>query len=98
MQRWLWFVPVGLATVLGALLAFRYGWIAATMTETDVINAIATRYVIEDGGADARTTDCVGLAGQVQGAWITVRCAGFVYHVNRFGLLIDSSMPIRPVI
>jgi hypothetical protein len=94
----MWFVPLGLATLVGALLAFRFGWIVATITETDVITSIAQRYVTEDGSADARTTDCVGLAGQVQGAWITVRCAGFVYHVNRFGHLIDPSMPERPAI
>ena len=89
----MWFVPLGLATLVGALLAFRYGWIAATITETDVITSVAQRYVAEDGGADARITDCVGLAGQVSGAWITVRCGALVYHVDRFGRLIDARMP-----
>ena len=90
MPRWVWFVPLGLATLIGALLAFRYGWIAATITETDVINAFALRYVTEDGGNDAQISDCVGLAGQIEGAWITVRCGAFSYHVNGFGTLIST--------
>ena len=90
MPRWGWFVPLGLATLVGALLAFREGWIYATITETDVINAMATRYVSEDGGPDAAFSDCVGLAGQVDGAWITVRCGDTFYHVNRRGRLIST--------
>ncbi|MFP7570810.1 hypothetical protein [Marivita sp. S2033] len=98
MPRWLWFVPLGLATVFGALMAFRYGWIAATITETDVIEAMAHRYATQDGGPDARASDCVGLAGQVDGAWITVRCADTAYHVSRLGRLISVSMPQGPAI
>ena len=90
MPRWVWWVPLVGATLIGALLAFRYGWIAATITETDVINAMANRYLTQDGGAEAQVTDCVGLAGQMDGAWITVRCGAFSYHVNRFGRLIST--------
>lgn len=90
MPRWVWWVPLGLATLVGALVAFRYGWIAATITETDVINSMATRYVTQDGGEGARPGDCVGLSGQVAGAWITVRCKDHVYHVSRFGRLIST--------
>ena len=88
MARWVWWVPLGLATLIGALLAFRYGWIAATITETDVINAMAHRYVTRDGNEDAQIGDCVGLAGQIDGAWITVQCGDVAYHVDRFGRLI----------
>lgn len=90
MPGWVWWVPLGLATLVGALVAFRYGWIAATITETDVINAMATRYITQDGGPDAKVTDCVGLQGQVDGAWITVRCGPFFYHVNAFGGLMST--------
>lgn len=90
MPHWVWWVPLGLATLVGALVAFRYGWIAATITETDVINAMANRYVTQDGGPGARAGDCVGLAGQVANAWLTVRCGDTVYHVNRFGRLIST--------
>ncbi len=91
MGRLVWWVPLGLATLVGALLAFRYGWIAATITETDVINAMATRYVTQDGGPGASSRDCVGLAGQIEGAWITVRCGDFAYHVNRFGRVMATN-------
>ncbi|MCL3882778.1 hypothetical protein [Marivita sp. GX14005] len=90
--HWIWFLPLALATVLGALLAFRYGWIAATLTESDVIDTMSRRYVTEDGGA--RQSDCTGLPGQVRGAWITVRCGALSYHVNRFGGVI-STEPVR---
>ena len=90
MPHWVWWVPLGLATLVGALVAFRYGWIAATITETDVINAMANRYVTQDGGSGASAGDCVGLAGQVAHAWLTVRCGDTVYHVNRFGRLIST--------
>ncbi|OSQ52029.1 hypothetical protein [Marivita geojedonensis] len=96
MPGWVWFVPLGLATLVGALLAFRYGWIAATITETDVINAIATRYVTQDGGSTAQVGDCVGLAGQVEGAWITVKCNDLVYHVTRFGRLMSTEGQTLP--
>lgn len=93
MPRWGWFVPLGLATLVGALLAFRTGWIAATISETDVITAFSQRYVQQDGGPDAGLDDCVGLAGQIEGAWITVRCADIQYHVNRLGRLISTDTP-----
>ncbi len=91
MLRWLWWVPLGLLTVVGALLAFRMGWIAATITETDVITGFSQRYVDQDGGPGAQITDCVGLVGQVDGAWITVRCGAIDYHVSRFGRLIEQT-------
>ena len=87
MPHWVWFAPLGLVTLVGALLAFRYGWIAATITETDVITSFAQRYVLDDGGPDAQVSDCVGRPGQVEGAWITVQCRDMMYHVNRFGSL-----------
>jgi hypothetical protein len=87
---WVWWVPLGLATLIGALVAFRYGWIAATITETDVINAFAQRYVTQDGGEGARRSDCVGLPGQIDGAWMTVQCGTVSYHVNGIGALIST--------
>jgi len=99
MPRWVWFVPLGLATLIGALLAFRYGWIAATITETDVINVFALRYITEDGGPDAQASDCIAVPGQIDGAWITVRCGDFTYHANRFGSLMSTdTAPGQPAI
>ena len=92
-------MPLGLATLVGALIAFRYGWIAVTITETDVINAVANRYVTNDGGEHARAGDCVGLSGQIAGAWITVQCGPKTYHVNQFGTVISTETTVaRPSI
>lgn len=80
-------------------MAFRYGWIAVTLTETDVINAVAQRYITQDGGADARASDCVGVPGQIAGAWITVQCGALLYHVNQFGSVISTDPVVaRPSI
>ena len=37
MPGWLWFAPLGALVVALGAWAFRLGWIAATITETDVI-------------------------------------------------------------
>ncbi|WP_229884273.1 hypothetical protein [Roseobacter sp. MH60115] len=92
MPRWLWFTPLALLVVAVAIWAFRLGWIAVTISETDVINTYAQRY-LEEAGATARLTDCTGLPGTGEGVWIIVRCvrAGqrFDYPVDRFGRLLD---------
>ncbi|MDU8910533.1 hypothetical protein [Aestuariicoccus sp. MJ-SS9] len=87
--RWIWFAPVALITLLGAVLAFRLGWIRAHLTETDVIEAYAARY-LDRAGAGARASDCVAYPAQGQGLWLIVACtdpsgAGWRYGVNRFG-------------
>lgn len=93
MPRWLWWTPLGLLTVGVALMGLRWGWVAATISETDVINRYAERYVQERGGG-AAMTDCVAMPGRAdQGIWLVVRCAApdtdsaFEYHVDRFGRL-----------
>jgi hypothetical protein len=90
MPRWFWFVPFGLLTLAGALYAFRLGWIAATITETDVINAYALEY-LQTAGPDARATDCVARPGAQRGVWLVVSCGEaprYDYPVDRFGRLI----------
>ena len=80
-------------TVVAGLLVFRQGWIVAHMTETDVINHYAARYVTDHGG---RISDCVAVPGRAPGVWIEVRCGlGVVYPVDRTGRLIlpDTSGP-----
>lgn len=92
MPRWLWFTPLALLLVAVAIWAFRLGWIAVTISETDVITTYAQRY-LEEVGATARLIDCTGLPGTGQGVWIIVRCvrAGqrFDYPVDRLGRLLD---------
>jgi hypothetical protein len=93
MPRWLWWTPLALLTLVAVLLVFRQGWIAAHMTETDVINHYATRYVADHGG---RISDCVAVPGRAAGIWIEVRCgAKVIYPVDRTGRLVlpDLSGP-----
>lgn len=95
--RWLWFLPLAMATVLGGLWAFRLGWVAATITETDVINAFAQQY-LETEGPPAKPTDCVARPGATPGVWIIVTCQSargmrYDYAVNRFGTLLQRDVP-----
>ncbi|WP_299962780.1 hypothetical protein [uncultured Roseobacter sp.] len=99
MPRWLWFAPLAVVVLGGAGWAFRWGWILATITETDVITTYAQRYLTE-GGAGARLTDCVAVPGQGEGVWIVVRCARsgvrFDYPADRFGRLLIIPQPSDP--
>lgn len=96
MPRWVWFAPLAILILAGAVWAFRWGWIAATITETDVINTYTQRYLAE-GGATARLTDCTAVPGQQTGVWIVVRCLGtearYDYPVDRFGRLVSVPVP-----
>ena len=89
MPRWLWFAPLVLLLVLSGVWAFRLGWIAATISETDVIAAFAARYVAAQG-SPAQATDCSAQPGQARGVWIVVTCGApgagsVVYAVDRLG-------------
>ena len=93
MPRWLWWAPLGILVLTFALIGLRIGWIAATMTETDVINRFAAQYIAEQGGT-AALSDCVAYPADDQpGIWLVVRCtpqgglepSAYLYHVNRFG-------------
>jgi hypothetical protein len=105
MPRWLWWAPLGLLTLWAAVHFFRMGWIALRMTETDVINSFATRYLESrhrDGtAAGARATDCVAYPGEDRGIWLVISCGPtpydphrhYEYNVNRFGGLEYGSGP-----
>lgn len=92
MPRWLWWLPLGVLTLVAGLLMFRQGWLAAHMTETDVINHYAARYVAEHGG-DLR--DCVAVPGRAA-VWIEVRCGKVIYPVDRAGRLVVVTPPVGP--
>lgn len=99
-MRAFWWVPLCAATVALAAVGLRYGWIAARVTETDVITHYARKYV-SDHGAGAAPTDCVARPGRGW-VWIELSCAPqavlgiYVYRVNRFGRLIDAQRPVPP--
>lgn len=93
MPRWVWFAPLAaLAVAIGAW-AFRWGWIAATLTETDVITTYSARY-LEERGEGARLTDCTAQPGALEPVWILVTCVDqdqtrYDYPVDRFGRLLQ---------
>ncbi|KIN61426.1 hypothetical protein Z945_2418 [Sulfitobacter noctilucae] len=93
MPRWLWWMPLVVLTVVAGLLAYRQGYVAAQITETDVINHYAAIYVAE-GPEGARVTDCAAVPGQEEGVWLVVNCGGAAhivqYRVDRFGRLIEG--------
>lgn len=90
--RLLWWLPLGLFGLFWAILGLRYGWVAATMTETDVIKRYAERYV-EAAGDGAALSDCHAYPGEgLPGIWLVVRCAppqsagpNHLFFVNRLG-------------
>lgn len=101
MPRWLWFMPLGALMVALGVWGFRLGWIAATITETDVIDAYTARY-LEAQGPDARATDCSAQPGQDAAVWIIVSCVTrgaerIDYPVDRMGRLLHLSPPaVKP--
>lgn len=95
MPRWLWWMPLTGLVLLGAVMAFRLGWIAVHLTETAAIEAYAERYQRAVG--QTGVPDCVAWPGS--GVWLVIRCgqgeAAREYHVNRFGGLLREGRP-RP--
>jgi len=99
MPRWLWWMPLGVLTVVAGLFVFRQGYVVAHITETDVINHYAALYV-EAGPEGARVTDCAARPGVAAGVWLVVNCGGTAhivqYRVDRFGRLVDGDAPQGP--
>lgn len=99
MPRWLWWMPLVVLTVFAGLLVFRQGYVAANITETDVINHYAAIYVAE-GPEGAKVTDCAARPGTADGVWLVVSCGGAAhlvqYPVDRLGRLVDPVAPEGP--
>lgn len=96
MRSWILWGPLAIITLLGAGMVFRASWKAANLTETDVINAYADRYVAEVAGRASRS-DCAAVPGQ-GAVWLIVRCGSGdtarTYPVDRSGALVD--LPREP--
>lgn len=94
-------MPLVLLGLCLGVIGLRFGWQAAKITETDVINRYAAHYVDQTGGD---LTDCAASpAVEMAGVWLIVRCASpdlgtsARYLVNRFGSLIAPiDMPKVP--
>jgi len=100
MPRWLWFLPVGLLTLVVAYTGVKLGIERAHVTESDVITYYADQYLADHAqviGAGATLTDCVGLPGTVGQVWVEVRCtppggeAAFLYGAARSGALLYAA-------
>lgn len=90
MPRWVWFAPFGILVIVLALWGFRWGWVAATISETDVIESWTAHYLAQTPGG--RATDCTGQPGQQPNIWILVSCIHadgqrIDFPVDRFGRL-----------
>ncbi len=97
MPGFLWFAPLGSLVVALAVWGFRLGWIAATITETDVIELWTAQYVT--GQAGARRSDCSAKPGRQEQVWILVTCVHadgrrFDYPVDRLGRLVTLQAPV----
>ena len=101
MPRWVWFAPLAALGVAVAAWAFRWGWIAVTLTETDVITKYTALY-LQESGSGARLTDCTAQPGAVGPVWILVTCVTkdqtrYDYPVDRFGRLLHIEVQPAPM-
>lgn len=93
MPRFLWFAPLGVFVALLGVWAFRQGWIAATISETDVIEAWTAHYMAREPGA--RQGDCSAKPGHGTDVWILVTCVNsdgrrFFFPTDRLGRLVPT--------
>lgn len=86
--RWPRVLPLVALTALAAIGFYRLGQQRAGLTETDVIEAVAKRYVGEAGAGAARA-DCAARPSDDAGIWLVVTCTGpegrFRYAVSPLG-------------
>ncbi len=97
--RWLYWMPLAVVTICGALWLFRLGWIAAHVDESALLDHYARLYVAETGGG-ARRSDCVGRPGQDPAVRLVISCTGTdgtrrVYAIGRFGGLLEQTSASR---
>lgn len=98
MPRFLWFAPLAALVLALAVWSFRMGWIVATISETDVIEAWTAHYVAETDGA--RRSDCSAQPGAQKQVWILVTCKHsdgrrFDYPADRMGKLVQLPEPVQ---
>lgn len=98
MRRAAYWAPfVGLMAVI-AVYAWSEGQKAANLTESDVIEAMAARY-LASAGPDARRTDCVARPSSEN--WLVVTCSrdnqDWRYEVSRLGVLVKETVPRAPI-
>lgn len=91
-RRWLFVLPLVALALVVANLGLRTGLQQATLTETEVINRYAARY-LDEGAAGASLRDCLAVPSDADALWLVVRCGPdpdgvtYSYHVDSFGSL-----------
>ncbi len=101
-MRWIYWTPLALFILAVGVFFLRAGWVAVTITETDVIEHYAARYVQTQRAADPKSKasplDCVARPSEERGVWIVVQCGVYAcdaptyaeYHVNRIGNVVHG--------
>lgn len=98
MPRWIFFAPLIGLIAATAVIGLSLGRRAALTTETEVIERIAGRYVVDAGGA-ARMTDCTARPAVSAQLWLVVTCmppdasVAYEYFIDSFGALEHFSTP-----
>lgn len=99
-------MPLLLVILFAALLGLRQGLRSSQTTETDIINAYASRYLEarRDAGTGmgAGLTDCVAYPGQEERIWLIVSCGPspfdaarhYEYTIGRRGQLLRTRGPM----
>lgn len=92
-RPWMLFLPLVALVAAVAVLGLSMGRKAALTTESEVIEAVAARYIGEGGAA---RSDCRARPAVSDGLWLVVTCArkdvGFEYFIDRFGRVADRSV------
>lgn len=91
MDKRLLFLPFAGVVVLAGYLGWQTG---QPLSETDVLNHYAGKWVIE-GPDGAATTDCYGVPGEIPGVWMIVICEKGPYS-RRTPVGDDGNVFIQP--
>ncbi|NNF73342.1 MAG: hypothetical protein HKN02_14260 [Rhodobacteraceae bacterium] len=86
-------LSAGVLALLAAVLGVMMGTRQAALSETEVINAYAARYVAETGGVP---TDCAAVPGRGE-VWLIIRgggagLSGRVFEVDTRGALVAAAL------
>ena len=92
-RSWVLFLPLVALVAAVTVLGLSMGRKAALTTESEVIEAVAERYLDEGGAA---RSDCRARPAVSDGLWLVVTCArdgvGIEYFIDRFGRVADRSV------
>lgn len=92
MSRRLIFLPLLALLAAVAGIGLLLGARAVTTTETEAIDRMAERYIIE-AGTGAQRTDCAARPAASEDLWLVVTCGEYEYFVDSYGRLAHSNRP-----